>query len=63
VPLDDLRTGPVSSEAIRAATDRIMAALTGIVAELRDEEPPAERFDPRESGVRPTGDPRKKDRP
>jgi 1-acyl-sn-glycerol-3-phosphate acyltransferase len=63
VPLDDLRTGPVTGETIRAATDRIMAALTGIVAELRNEEAPAERFDPRQSGVRPTGDPRKKDRP
>ena len=44
---------------INEATDRIMAALTALVAELRGEKAPAERFDPRKSGVRPTGDPQK----
>ncbi|MGI8524557.1 MAG: lysophospholipid acyltransferase family protein [Nocardioides sp.] len=62
VPLDDLRAGAVTGQRVRQATDRIMAALTEIVADLRDEQPPAERFDPRRSGVRPTGNPRKKDR-
>ena len=37
---------------------------TDIVAELRDEQPPATRFDPRKAGVRQTGNPhKKKDRP
>jgi len=59
VPLEDLRTEPISNEVINEATRRIMDALTGLVAELRHEEPPAERFDPRTAGVRATGDPRK----
>ena len=28
-----------------------MAAITALVAELRGEQPPAERFDPRKAGV------------
>jgi hypothetical protein len=39
-----------------------MDALTALVAELRGEEPPAERFDPRKAGVRQTGNPRKKEK-
>jgi hypothetical protein len=35
-----------------------MAALTELVADLRHEQPPAERFDPRRSGVRQTGNPK-----
>jgi hypothetical protein len=33
-----------------------MDAVTGLVAELRDEQPPAERFDPRRHAVDRTGD-------
>ena len=40
-----------------------MDAITALVAELRGEEPPAERYDPRTSGVRQTGNPNKKERP
>ena len=40
-----------------------MAALTDLVAELRGEEAPAERFDPRKSGVRQTGNPNKTEQP
>jgi len=36
-----------------------MAALTALVAQVRGEEPPAERYDPRTAGVRQTGNPRK----
>ena len=59
VPLDDLREQPHTTKTVNEATRRIMAALTDLVAELRHEEPPAERFDPRRAGVRETGDPRK----
>jgi 1-acyl-sn-glycerol-3-phosphate acyltransferase len=59
VPLEDLRAEPISNDVINEATRRIMDALTALVAELRHEEPPAERFDPRKAGVRATGDPRK----
>ena len=60
VPLDDLRDRPRSSETVNAATDRIMQALTDLVAELRHEVPPEVRFDPRQAGVRQTGNPRKR---
>jgi 1-acyl-sn-glycerol-3-phosphate acyltransferase len=64
VPLDDLRALPHAPQVVNETTERIMAALTDIVAELRDEPAPAERFDPRKAGVRQTGDPkRKQDRP
>jgi 1-acyl-sn-glycerol-3-phosphate acyltransferase len=61
VPLDDLRASPVTLDVINEATRRIMAALTALVAELRGEEAPAERFDPRKAGIRQTGNPRKKE--
>jgi 1-acyl-sn-glycerol-3-phosphate acyltransferase len=48
VPLNDLRSGPVTAETLRVATERIMAAITILVAELRGEQPPVRRFDPRE---------------
>jgi hypothetical protein len=41
------------------ATERIMAAITDLVAELRQEPPPAERFDPRKAGVKQIGNPHK----
>ena len=59
VDLDDLRALPTSPENLRIATDRIMDAITELLADIRQEEPPAERFDPRKAGVRETGDPRK----
>ena len=51
VPLDDLRGRPVDAEVLLEATDRIMAALTALVAELRGEPAPAARFDPRAQGA------------
>ncbi|MFE9100527.1 lysophospholipid acyltransferase family protein [Actinomadura geliboluensis] len=36
---------PLSKETLRAATDDIMAAITGLLGELRGEEPPKERYD------------------
>lgn len=63
VPIDDLRAVPTTAEVVTETTERIMSALTDLVAELRDEDPPAQRFDPRKAGVRPIGNPKKKDRP
>ena len=57
VPLDDLVALPTSPEATAEATGRIMDAITSIVADLRDETPPTERYDPRATGVRETGNP------
>lgn len=62
VPLDDLRAKPTTVATINEATARIMAALTDLVAELRHEPAPAERYDPRRSGVRQTGNPNKVER-
>ncbi|WP_375431940.1 lysophospholipid acyltransferase family protein [uncultured Friedmanniella sp.] len=47
VPLEDLRALPVTAAVLAEATERIMAAITALVAELRAESPPAVRFDPR----------------
>ena len=63
VRLDDLAALPPSSQSTAEATDRIMAAITAIVADLRGSSAPATRYDPRTSGVReignPTEDPRR----
>jgi 1-acyl-sn-glycerol-3-phosphate acyltransferase len=60
VPLDDLRSRPVTPDVIAQTTERIMAAVTAIVAELRGETPPARRFDPRHAGVQQIGNPHRK---
>ncbi|GAB2880930.1 lysophospholipid acyltransferase family protein [Nocardioides pacificus] len=62
VLLDDLRAVPRSATTIRAATERIMDAITGLLEEIRDETAPAERFDPRKAGMRQIGNPHRKDR-
>jgi len=51
VDLDDLRGKEITSEVLHEATERIMAAITALVAEIRGEAPPAERFDPRREGL------------
>jgi 1-acyl-sn-glycerol-3-phosphate acyltransferase len=57
VPLDDLVTGPHTAEATAQATERIMAAITSLVEDVRGGTAPAERFDPRQRGVREIGNP------
>ena len=57
VDLEDLRARPVTPETIHEATGRIMAAITALLEELRGEQAPAERFDPRRAGVRTIGNP------
>ena len=59
VPLEDLRAAGATPQTINEATDRIMDALTAVVAELRGETPPAQRFDPRAAGVPEIGKLRK----
>jgi 1-acyl-sn-glycerol-3-phosphate acyltransferase len=60
VPLDDLLDRPLTPALVAKTTERIMAAVTAIVAELRGETPPAKRFDPRHAGVQQIGDPHRK---
>jgi 1-acyl-sn-glycerol-3-phosphate acyltransferase len=62
VGLAALGEGPVTAERLRRATDLIMDAVTALVAEIRDEEPPAERFDPRRAGVQEIGNPHRRAR-
>jgi 1-acyl-sn-glycerol-3-phosphate acyltransferase len=57
VDLEDLRARPVTPETIHEATDRIMAAITALLEQVRGEKAPAERFDPRRAGVRTIGNP------
>ena len=47
VPLDDLRDEPLTAAVLTLAADRVMTAITALVAELRSEPPPATRYDPR----------------
>jgi 1-acyl-sn-glycerol-3-phosphate acyltransferase len=57
VDLDDLRDKPLTPAVLREATNRIMDAVTILLADLRQEQPPAERFDPRAAGVSEIGNP------
>lgn len=47
VDLEDLYDRPVDGEVLREASARLMRAITALVAEARDEEPPEHPFDPR----------------
>ncbi|QIG42315.1 1-acyl-sn-glycerol-3-phosphate acyltransferase [Nocardioides anomalus] len=55
-PVDLSGLGPTE---VNAATDRIMAAITALVADVRGEPAPLERFDPRTAGVAEFGNPHK----
>jgi 1-acyl-sn-glycerol-3-phosphate acyltransferase len=57
VDLDDLRGQAVSPSLLQDATERIMGAVTSLLADLRDGSPPATLFDPRAAGVREIGNP------
>lgn len=43
IDLSDLTDRPLDADTLRTATDRLMDAITGLLAEIRDEEPPKER--------------------
>ncbi|MDQ1103083.1 lysophospholipid acyltransferase family protein [Nocardioides zeae] len=59
VDLADLTArGRVDTATAAEATERIMGAITTLLAGIRGEEPPAERFDPRAHGVSEFGRPR-----
>lgn len=60
VDLSDLLGSEITPPLIQEATDRIMAALVALLEELRQAEAPAERFDPRDRGVEPIGNPRRR---
>jgi 1-acyl-sn-glycerol-3-phosphate acyltransferase len=62
VDLSDLLEREPTLPVIQEATDRIMAAITELVAEIRGEKAPEKRFDPRRAGVSEIGNPNKKRR-
>lgn len=47
----------ITPEATTEATDRIMASITSLVEDVRGGTAPADRFDPRQHGLRETGNP------
>jgi len=55
VALDDLRGRPVDAALLAEATERIMAALTSLLEDLRGERAPSVRFDPRAGRTREPG--------
>lgn len=57
VPLDDLRVLEPTPEVLHQATERIMDAIAALLEQLRGETAPTERYDPRQAGVRPIGNP------
>lgn len=59
VDLVDLQGPRVDGEVLHEATERIMAAITALLEQLRGEHAPSERFDSRVRGVPVTGDPRR----
>jgi 1-acyl-sn-glycerol-3-phosphate acyltransferase len=59
VPLDDLRGRPIDQDLLRIAAERIMAAVTTLLADLRGESAPEIRFDPKSAGLPRTGNPRR----
>jgi 1-acyl-sn-glycerol-3-phosphate acyltransferase len=58
VDLDDLRALPITSETLREATERIMQAITQILAQIRQEQPPTTVFDRRVPLNKKTSEPK-----
>jgi 1-acyl-sn-glycerol-3-phosphate acyltransferase len=59
VPLDDLSGQELSTQILLTATERIMVAITALLEEIRGEQAPLERFNPRTAGVAEIGNPNK----
>ncbi|MDQ4007626.1 MAG: 1-acyl-sn-glycerol-3-phosphate acyltransferase [Actinomycetota bacterium] len=59
VDLADLRAQKLSPKVLREATDRIMAAITALLEEVRGEQAPVLRFDPASQQLPSIGNPRR----
>lgn len=57
VHLSDLAGEELTPQLLGVATERIMAAITGLLEEIRGEAAPVERFDSRTAGVAEIGNP------
>ena len=62
VDLDDLRGHKLTPEVLRAATDRIMDAITRELEDIRGAKAPEVRFDPKARGIKQIGNPNARDR-
>jgi 1-acyl-sn-glycerol-3-phosphate acyltransferase len=59
VDLSEFAGQEQTAEVLRAATEKVMAAITGLLEEIRGEPAPEQRYDPRAAGVPTTGNPRR----
>lgn len=55
VDLSDLAGRPLDQATLAEGTDRVMAAIAGLLGDLRGETPPPERWDPAQHGQSETG--------
>jgi 1-acyl-sn-glycerol-3-phosphate acyltransferase len=60
VDLSEFAGREQTTEVLAQATEKIMVAITEMLAQIRDERPPAVRFDPRTSDLPRTGNPRRR---
>lgn len=60
VDLSDLH-GEITAELLHEGTDRMMAAITTLLEDLRGQCAPKDRYDPRKHGIATTGNPHKKE--
>ena len=56
VDLSDLADLPLDQSTLEIATDRILDAMTVLLADIRHQKPPAERFHPQRGGRRERGE-------
>lgn len=59
VELADVRGRAVDADLLREVTERIMEAITMLLEEIRGEQAPATRYDPKQGGLPATGNPRR----
>ena len=59
VDLAEFQGRPIDGPLLHEVTERIMAAITGLLEEIRGEQAPAVRFDVRSTELPRTGDPRR----
>lgn len=57
IDLSDVAGRPINAALLSEVTERILAAITGLLEEIRGEQAPAVRFDPRQESLPRTGDP------
>ena len=63
VDLDEFAGRTIDAQVLLQVTEKIMAAISELLGQIRGEQPPQTRFDPRASTLPRTGDPRRVDSP